>query len=65
MPYKHQAESYRVIDGRRFICWGDFPESEALAEKVKLINEGYKVRTFKMEEGDVRIFRFPHDIGTP
>ena len=59
MPYKHQAESYRTIGGLRFICWGDFPKEEAFTEKSKLINDCYKVRTFKMDDGMIRIFRFP------
>lgn len=58
MPYKHQAESYRVIDGQRFESWGDFPEQEALTEKIQLINAGWKVRLFKMGDGMTRIFRF-------
>lgn len=56
MPYKHQAESYRIIAGKRWESWGDFNEQEALAEKARLKCRGYGVRTYKMDGGMVRVF---------
>ena len=58
MPYKHQTESYRVIGGRRWESWGDFNAEEALAEKGRLINQGWQVRKVKLDDGMYRIFRW-------
>lgn len=57
MPFKHQAESYRTINGKRWESWGDFPASEAVTEGYRLKREGWNVRRFKMDDDMVRIFR--------
>lgn len=56
MAYKHQSESYRIIAGRLWESWGDFNEQEALAEKARLKCRGYGVRTYKLDDGMVRLF---------
>jgi len=61
MSYKHQAESYRIIDGVRWESWGDFNESEALSEARSLIGWGWRVRRVQIGEGMVRIFRRKSD----
>ena len=58
MPYKHQAESYRTINGQRWESWGDFNEEEIDSEIATLKALGWKVRRFSMEDGMIRLFRF-------
>lgn len=57
MPYKHQAESYRVIAGQRWESWGDFNTESAKVEKDTLKRDGWKVRRVSIGGGMVRIFR--------
>ena len=57
MPYKHQAESYRVIAGQRWESWGDFNEQGAAEAKVMLKVLGYKVRRVSIGGEMYRIFR--------
>lgn len=56
MPFKHQTESYRVIGGRKYICWEDVPweVSSALASAIR--TAGVPCRTFKMSDGTSRVF---------
>lgn len=56
MPYKHQGASYRTIGGKRWESWGDFPADEVPAEVMRLKKHGYRVHTFKMDDGMTRIF---------
>ena len=58
MPYKHQAASYRTIDGKRWESWGDFCKEAAESEKEALKRDGWKVRKVALDDGMVRIFRW-------
>ena len=57
MPYKHQAESYRVIKGVRWESWGDFNKECSVLEKDTLKKGGWKVRRVSIGGGMYRIFR--------
>lgn len=57
MPYKHQAESYRIIDGKRWESWGDFNKADATTEGYALKRDGWNVRRVQIGGGMVRIFR--------
>lgn len=61
MPVKHQAESYRTINGERWESWGDFNEEAAKGEARDLRNLDNRVRCFKIGGGMVRIFLAPTD----
>lgn len=57
MPYKHQSESYRMINGKRWESWGDFNKDEATQEGYVLKRLGWNVRRVSIGGGMYRIFR--------
>lgn len=57
MPYKHQSESFRNINGERFNCWCDILELRHETELQLIKQSGAKYRTFTMpDDGVVRVF---------
>jgi len=60
MPVKHQSQSYRNKNGKRFICWGDFCDADTKAAakaEVSKLKAGGKAAFYESHpEGYARVF---------
>jgi hypothetical protein len=63
MPFKHQAESYRTRNGKKFVCEGDVLEGETMAElreQAKAMVKGFRAEGraafYEKQDGYYRVF---------